>query len=1107
MDDFGRRAAASAAASAAAENRLRFPESADADALPADTGTRRNSRDNDSWFFDDEDSLGPPGRDFILRNDSVERPPDMDFILRDDSVEQYSPKLLAAIVNPTTNSSSRPRASSFPLTFRKNGTFNRKSRPSVDPFAAWDDSALYNRYHTVMPVDDESILKLDIEKLRVAVRRTEMTDRPAASEDLVEQFSDQDTSTRSSSPWEQRDTSNPVTPAIDRSELDWRGPETAGGEWSGKVEAPNVGLDESSVSRLPPHPSGGNLAAGRFEKPIKYFRELSELGCRVYENSLFHKYIDGTKYRSFDGKITFEVPFIENSSIGLSTWTEILAFCSEVTNAANTQGSALQGSLERPHVAAYEMYDRVLAQLTHLIECRNIISGVWENIKLMKKAQYCADFISLLILDRTRRNVARLVRIECSTIEKLTTEFESCLFRTVCDKPEMVLAGNVKTYAKDVSTTCRQFLTDLGLEPQGIDMEDLWRCTVHLLDMAAVSYAGTHTHGLGNESVAAVVLPGPFFETQYYIFRRRKFSCLGNFLGSQEAWVLEDVGNWFSDIPNYFPDLVQVREPPPLYLSADAVTFGDIWGPMWKSSMVGNEVDIVRYNVGGGAIIPWNLPSLNAVQVKKGEVFCHWMANNGECEIESRAVSTNFLESDVLLIGAPIQLKPNNMCNVSSVEVREQLRNSESISQLGTARARWEQENRTITSAVTPPHMSLGYQQGWKLREGRSMNNSFIENWMNHPESRSVRSLELRLGLEVSTCTYNARRVRVIEVFQTNTMLNHLRDTSLKWKTKHQEASFFRALLKANHKAFGDLYESDRSWQPELGNAISCGLNMLQYTGKTKDDELQLFWVPERNQPGVCVTLRADDITWIGFLEETLSSGVMAVLENRCLELPPLTRVSRDTFNRIQNKPVLQTAIHLNDARVPKSLQGRYRENRNPESEYKGYWPIKYVEMGDIFSFGPRGRLETIARLGAGSRKDQILAVWRHPNGPKDIMLGIQHTLRQTAHDMPVLGRLVNRPPPPSQHHEVGQDSIDKESDTEPVHFHIVSATSRTVPHSHTPYRPQRARGRSNSGIEPLRPYEPGNNGAAIPRSMDANNKQQLSETLIAGRNVLREVQ
>lgn len=154
---------------------------------------------------------------------------------------------------------------------------------------------------------------------------------------------------------------------------------------------------------------------------------------------------------------------------------------------------------------------------------------------------------------------------------------------------------------------------------------------------------------------------------------------------------------------------------------------------------------------------------------------------------------------------------------------------------------------------------------------------------------------------------------------------------------------------------------------------------------------------------------------------------------------------------------------------------------------------MKYIEKGDKFSLGPRGRLETIGPIGSGPHKDQILAEWCPPNGSMDTIRGIPHALRQTAHGLPILGKLINRPSPPLQHHEVGQDSIDRESDTEPVHFHIVSTTSRTVPRSHTSSPPQRARIPTRSGIESNIPYVFENGTASIPRSMIVNSTQSVS--------------
>ena len=55
-------------------------------------------------------------------------------------------------------------------------------------------------------------------------------------------------------------------------------------------------------------------------------------------------------------------------------------------------------------------------------------------------------------------------------------------------------------------------------------------------------------------------------------------------------------------LETYLPDILQtdLRN---LCLLTDAVTFGDIWGPMWKSCVRGNEERIIGYAIGNGMIL------------------------------------------------------------------------------------------------------------------------------------------------------------------------------------------------------------------------------------------------------------------------------------------------------------------------------------------------------------------------------------------------------------------------------------------------------------------------------------------------------------------------
>jgi hypothetical protein len=214
----------------------------------------------------------------------------------------------------------------------------------------------------------------------------------------------------------------------------------------------------------------------------------------------------------------------------------------------------IQGAGE--HYINHRMHDRTIEHLVHLIDCRNVITAVWEGVKQMRSAAFCGEFISLLVLDRTRRGVARLARIECSKIEKLALAFESCVFRVLSSDPVAVLFDTISTIANDVSAACQQLLTDLDISISSTaDLKDHWRCAVHVLDVAVLSYSGAHTGFLGNEKVTSVSLPGAFLETQYFRFCRRSFSCLGEFLGRQETWVLEMIP----------PDLRRLTRPICLY--------------------------------------------------------------------------------------------------------------------------------------------------------------------------------------------------------------------------------------------------------------------------------------------------------------------------------------------------------------------------------------------------------------------------------------------------------------------------------------------------------------------------------------------------------------
>lgn len=424
--------------------------------------------------------------------------------------------------------------------------------------------------------------------------------------------------------------------------------------------------------------------------------------------------------------------------------------------------------------------------------------------------------------------------------------------------------------------------------------------------------------------------------------------------------------------------------------------------------------------------------------VRKGEVFCHWVSNKDNRDHHGLVSSSSLMEDDILLIGASVRmakLHANDKCESSPTDQRERFRNAGSLSELGTIRSARILSAETFQAQVSPPYVTLGFQREYKIRPGRSMKQALIEDWKHRPLNRQIRYLEFRLGLEVSTCTHNARRIRLIKLLGTQTMLNHLKGGLLKWTSAECHEKFYSALRDSDHTAFRKLYESSPpSWQVDFGKAIEYCLDALEDTGKNEKD-LALFWAPD-SDPGIKVTFKPSELSWIGFMEETQSCGTLAVLEDACLQLPTLhigKRCQNDHFDPrhigdglsspsgLFEGSILQTSVHLNETCVPASIrQGRVRSVRQngPAPRHQYRWSLSSLEEGDKFKFGAKGSLRAITPLG----KSQILAKW-------------SPSILQSMRKSTVLGSLFDKPVE-RMHHECIRD---QDENTRPVPFLIIS--------------------------------------------------------------------
>ncbi|KAF4634255.1 hypothetical protein G7Y89_g3838 [Cudoniella acicularis] len=307
----------------------------------------------------------------------------------------------------------------------------------------------------------------------------------------------------------------------------------------------------------------------------------------------------------------------------------------------------------------------------------------------------------------------------------------------------------------------------------------------------------------------------------------------------------------------------------------------------------GNErLHLVTYWVGDGYLIPWD--GGQEQNLHPGEVFCHWIAKSDLPEDFPLNEMRLFDGTETLLIGAA-QVRLNPDCRCSNSEIKKCLNESKSIRPL---------------AAYDPSNMSR--QKQWKYRL------AFLESW-EHPEMNYLDPAELehRYGLEISLSTCNARKVPLVRLLGSQSILQYLRP--FPWSDTGCKTEYINAVRDKDLRAFRQLWQDPPPWQEDIRKAVCCCLRALSETGvgiKEEVDALYVLWVPAPGQRHL-VTLNEQRDKWSGFLRDSRDYFTMAVVTGRCLDFT-------DDNGRgcgSNGYSIFETALIVNDSIKPIQLR------------------------------------------------------------------------------------------------------------------------------------------------------------------------------------------
>ena len=433
------------------------------------------------------------------------------------------------------------------------------------------------------------------------------------------------------------------------------------------------------------------------------------------------------------------------------------------------------------------------------------------------------------------------------------------------------------------------------------------------------------------------------------IVSRRKLRCLDGFLGGNAVWVFH------SELLD--PDNVES-----MYLSTLPEDFEKIWGPMWRITNTGQPQEVLRFELENGTIV--STSNQLKMDVNEDEELCHWMSNHDFRQWEMGQVSNenSLISKPRLLIGASSFSihKNQESCLCSSAQVTQEFRRAGYLHESGTSISQRQTDSISVGAGfggggIGAPLLNVGVTT--KIVAGRTLKEQVCKRWTNEP-LRNWHVLLRYFGVEISFCTDNSRRRRLIDLLASMTMRNLMEavhpfsDDSCRKEVEE--------ILMNNPLQLLELPKTRPRWRGIIEKAIGRCLSALFDSGTTHGIKapLRAFWMYENQEWIVQFPYHSHE--WTGFVLDYDKSCAFVILEEDCLVLkhwrgcqhPPKTD---QKAQRVNLPSVFETALIPNDKKeLPEGME---LSEKMPPND-KRFWNVSQLKGSKYqFRMGERGKL------------------------------------------------------------------------------------------------------------------------------------------------------
>ena len=512
----------------------------------------------------------------------------------------------------------------------------------------------------------------------------------------------------------------------------------------------------------------------------------------------------------------------------------------------------------------------------HLWKSYTVIARISSSITQMTDQQFCNDSINILTKHHCEGVIA-MKRLPLDLIENIKTSIEMDIIIILRNLKE----GRVFHSINFVGLlTCKDLLKQLGYKDLEVSITDpeavlgLIRKTVLLLDMALVSYVRSHSPRLGDaelESTRQCVELSQGEDSFAFKCYWVTLACLNAFLDGQRVWVFE----------------LFTRSPDKSYAEQDMATrptsiltkmrdLADIWGPVYTVATASGLIK--HYVVSKGVICRVGKKQECAVS---GAVQCHYYSRSSffrkkASKLLSRDPDLLLAEDDLLLIGGGLQENPE--CNYKLSDLWRD--SALDFTVLGTKESVWRTDTRGVAIGFSKI-FGLTVSGSQKLLPQTTLKQHILDKWTANPSRANPGIFNQYLGVEVSHCTGNARRISLRELMLSAPIWELLNRQTPGWTSTSWGSSFVEALLKDDENYIFQVWKDFAPDRAKIADQFCSLLELLDSTGFAERGRFHAAMLYDNDEMALPIHTKVND--WSIALRDTHINAAYVMINEICL--------------------------------------------------------------------------------------------------------------------------------------------------------------------------------------------------------------------------------